>query len=73
MTLLPTPVTASAAAAGYSNYKIQLLGRWRSNCHKLYIKLPVHRILSLSTAMHWVQPQDTSFDPLALCGVQVIS
>jgi hypothetical protein len=64
---------SSTAAASYSNYKIQLLGRWRSDCHKLYIELPVHHILSLSTAMHWVQPQDTSFDPLALRGVQVIS
>ncbi|KAJ6536092.1 hypothetical protein B0H19DRAFT_914985, partial [Mycena capillaripes] len=27
-----------AAAAGYSDYEIQLLGRWRSDSYKLYIE-----------------------------------
>ncbi|KAH0580494.1 hypothetical protein H2248_012574 [Termitomyces sp. 'cryptogamus'] len=45
--------TASAAAAvGYSDYKIQLLGRWRSDSYKLYIENDPSRILHLSSLLH---------------------
>ena len=42
----------SAAAVGYSDYEIQLLGRWRSDAYKLYIDVPDARILHLSSRLH---------------------
>ncbi|PIL25565.1 hypothetical protein GSI_12373 [Ganoderma sinense ZZ0214-1] len=45
---------SSAAAAGYADFEIQLLGRWRSDAYKLYIDVPRERILHLSHRLHWV-------------------
>lgn len=39
----------SAATAGFSDYEIQLMGRWKSNSYKLYIDMPKDRLLSLSS------------------------
>lgn len=47
-------MATSAATAGYSDYEIQLLGRWRSDAYKLYLDVPRERILALSAALHVV-------------------
>lgn len=39
----------SAASVGYSDFEIQLLGRWRSDCYKLYINTPPDCTLHLSS------------------------
>lgn len=54
---------SSAAAAGYSELEIQLLGRWRSDAYKLYIDVPVNRLLSLSTRLHLDAPDAPPFVP----------
>ena len=41
----------SAAAVGYSDYEIQLLGRWCSNAYKLYIDVPTTHVLHLSSLL----------------------
>jgi hypothetical protein len=59
--------TASeAAATGFSNYEIQLLGRWRSDAYKLYIENPISRILHLSKQLHMAHPYSIPFEPPAL-------
>lgn len=57
---------SSAGAAGFSDYEIQLLGRWRSDAYKLYIDVPTPRILQMSSLLHWVQPSATAYVPPAL-------
>ena len=47
---------SSAAAAGYSNYELQLLGCWRSDAYCLYINVPADRLLALSAQLHWAIP-----------------
>ncbi|KAF5387550.1 hypothetical protein D9757_006561 [Collybiopsis confluens] len=57
----------SAAAAGYSDYEIQLLGRWRSDAYKLYIDVPVDRVLHLSARLHVAAAAPAQLpEPLAL-------
>lgn len=48
---------SSAAAAGYADFEIQLLGRWRSDAYKLYIDVPQERILHLSHRLHWAEAE----------------
>ncbi|KAK6987608.1 DNA breaking-rejoining enzyme [Favolaschia claudopus] len=55
-----------AAAAGYNDYEIQLLGRWRSDAYKLYIENPISRILHLSKQLHMAHPHSVPFEPPAL-------
>jgi integrase len=55
-----------AAAAGYSDYEIQLLGRWRSDSYKLYIENSTTRILHLSCQLHMAHPHSVPFEPPAL-------
>jgi integrase len=55
-----------AAAAGYSDYEIQLLGRWRSDAYKLYIETSLSRILHLSSLLHMDHPHSIPFEPPAL-------
>ncbi|PPR00185.1 hypothetical protein CVT26_009053 [Gymnopilus dilepis] len=43
---------SAAAAVGYAEHEIQLLGRWRSDAYKLYIDVPRDRILGLSAHLH---------------------
>ena len=57
---------SSAAAAGFSDYEIQQLGRWCSDSYKLYVGIPQHRILSLSSHLHWVVPHGQPFEPPSL-------
>jgi len=57
---------SSAAAAGYSDYEIQLLGRWRSDAYKLYIETNHQRILHLSSLLHMDQTQYVPFEPPSL-------
>ena len=57
---------SSAAAAGYSDYEIQLLGRWRSDAYKLYIDIPHDRILHLSSRLHLALAPAQSPEPLSL-------
>lgn len=57
---------SAAAAAGYSDYEIQLLGRWRSDAYKLYIETSPQRILHLSFLLHMDHPQLVPFKPPAL-------
>ncbi|KAF5393592.1 hypothetical protein D9757_000002 [Collybiopsis confluens] len=57
----------SAAAAGYSDYEIQLLGRWRSDAYKLYLDVPVGRLLHLSARLHVAAAAQAQLpEPLAL-------
>lgn len=49
---------SAAAQAGYSDYEIQLLGRWRSDAYKLYIESDTRRLLQLSALLHWAPPSD---------------
>lgn len=57
---------SEAAAAGYNDYEIQLLGRWRSDSYKLYIENPISRILYLSQQLHMAHPHSVPFEPPAL-------
>ena len=57
---------SEAAAAGYSDYEIQLLGRWRSDAYKLYIETSLNRILHLSSLLHMAHPHSIPFEPPAL-------
>ncbi|KZP10731.1 hypothetical protein FIBSPDRAFT_962818 [Athelia psychrophila] len=59
---------SSAAAAGFSDYEIQLLGRWRSDAYKLYIEADSSRIICLSSLLHWVHPQSAPYEPPVLHG-----
>jgi len=52
--------------AGSSNYEIQLLGQWRSDAYRLYLDIPHHRILSLSSCLHWAIPHGQLFKPPSL-------
>lgn len=56
----------SAASVGYSDYEIQLLGRWRSDAYKLYIDVPSDRTLHLSSRLHLALTPLPAPDPLAL-------
>ncbi|KAF5355210.1 hypothetical protein D9757_014770 [Collybiopsis confluens] len=57
----------SAAAASYSDYEIQLLGRWRSDAYKLYLDVPVGRLLHLSARLHVAAAAQAQLpEPLAL-------
>lgn len=56
----------SAAIAGYSDYEIQLLGRWRSDAYRLYLDVPQHRIIHLSSRLHWASAPAQPFEPPAL-------
>ncbi|KAJ7733397.1 DNA breaking-rejoining enzyme, partial [Mycena maculata] len=56
---------SEAAAAGYSDYEIQLLGRWRSDSYKLYIENSPSRILYLSYQLHLAHPHSVPFEPPA--------
>jgi integrase len=57
---------SEAAAAGYSDYEIQLLGRWRSDSYKLYIENSPARILHLSYLLHMAHPHSVPFEPPSL-------
>ncbi|KAF9442894.1 hypothetical protein P691DRAFT_680611, partial [Macrolepiota fuliginosa MF-IS2] len=54
---------SAAAAVGYTDHKIQLLGRWHSNTFKLYIDVPKDRILSLSSCLHLATAQSLVLEP----------
>jgi hypothetical protein len=43
---------SSAAAVGYADHEIQLLGCWHSDAYKLYINIPRDQVLGLSTHLH---------------------
>ena len=57
---------SAAAAVGYADHEIQLLGRWRSDAYKLYIDVPKDRILGLSACLHSAILSAEPFEPLAL-------
>lgn len=57
---------SSAAAAGYSDFEIQQLGRWRSDAYRLYIDMPRDRVLHLSSRLHLADPHAQPFEPPAL-------
>jgi hypothetical protein len=57
---------SAAAAVGYADHEIQLLGRWRSDAYKLYIDVPRDRILGLSARLHLAAPHTQPFVPLDL-------
>jgi len=42
----------SASAAGLSPDEIQSLGRWRSDCYKIYIDTPTDKLIKLSSRIH---------------------
>jgi hypothetical protein len=64
---------SAAAAAGYSDYEIQLLGRWRSDAYKLYIESDPKRILHLSSLLHMAHPHLTPYEPPALRGFTALA
>ncbi|KNZ77989.1 hypothetical protein J132_02632, partial [Termitomyces sp. J132] len=57
---------SAAAAAGYSDYEVQLLGRWHSDSYKLYIKNDSSQILHLSSLLHMAFINLTPYKPPAL-------
>ncbi|GLB44025.1 hypothetical protein LshimejAT787_1502090 [Lyophyllum shimeji] len=57
---------SAAAAAGCSDYEIQLLGRWRSDPYKLYIEFDSHRLYHISSSLHWVHPPSGTYESPAL-------
>lgn len=63
----------SAASVGYSDFEIQLLGRWRSDCYKLYIDTPPDRTLHLSSRLHLALAPPPVLDPLALPWAPVLA
>ncbi|KNZ71542.1 Integrase/recombinase xerD like protein, partial [Termitomyces sp. J132] len=64
---------SEAAATGYSDYKIQLLRRWRSDTYKLYVENDTNRILQLSFLLHLAHTQITPFEPPALRGFTALA
>jgi hypothetical protein len=46
----------AAANAGFTEYEIQMLGRWQSDSYKLYVESSRSRILNLSARLHWAVP-----------------
>jgi len=46
----------AAGSVGYSDYEIQQLGRWSSDCYRIYIDVPEDRILRLSAQLHGPSP-----------------
>ncbi|KNZ81095.1 Integrase/recombinase xerD like protein, partial [Termitomyces sp. J132] len=64
---------SEVAATGYSDYKIQLLGRWRSDAYKLYVENDTNRILQLSFLLHLAHTQMTPFEPPALWGFTALA
>jgi hypothetical protein len=56
----------AAAAVGYSDYEIQLLGRWRSDAYKLDIDVPAARVLHLSSRLHLASASTPVPDPPVL-------
>jgi hypothetical protein len=57
---------SSAAAAGFTEFEIQQLGRWRSDAYKLYIDASRPRLLNLSARLHWAVPTAPPFEPPSL-------
>jgi hypothetical protein len=57
---------SSAAQAGFTEYEIQQLGRWRSDAYKLYIDASRPRLLNLSARLHWAVPAAHPFEPPSL-------
>jgi hypothetical protein len=57
---------SSAAAAGFHDFELQQLGRWRSDAYKLYIEPNRHRLLSLSARLHWAVPNAQPPEPPSL-------
>ena len=57
---------SAAAAVGYADHEIQLLGCWRSDTYKLYIDVPKDRVLGLSACLHIAILSAEPFEPLAL-------
>jgi hypothetical protein len=57
---------SSAAAAGYQDHEIQLLGRWLSDAYKGYIDIDENRLHHLSNSLHWVLPHTGTYEPPAL-------
>ena len=57
---------SAAAAVGYTEHEIQLLGRWRSDAYKLYIDVPKDRVLGLSARLHLAVLPAQSPGPLSL-------
>lgn len=58
--------TSAAAVVGYSDYEIQLLGRWQSDFYKLFIENDLNQILHLSSLLHLAYPYLVPFEPLTL-------
>lgn len=58
----------TAAAAGFTEHDIQVLGRWSSDSYKLYIQSSSSRILFLNSQLHHrvLSSAATPFDPLSL-------
>jgi hypothetical protein len=57
---------SSAAAAGFHDFELQQLGRWRSDAYKLYIEPNRLRLLSLSARLHWAVPNAQPHEPPSL-------
>jgi hypothetical protein len=57
---------SAAAAVGYADHEIQLLGCWCSDTFKLYIDVSHDHILGLSACLHLAVPNAQPFIPLAL-------
>ena len=57
----------TVAEAGFTEYEIQMLGRWRSDAYKLYIESSRSRILNLSARLHWAVPTAQPPRHPALC------
>ena len=54
----------TAAAAGYLKWAIQALGRWSSDCYRIYIRMPESTSKSLSQALANMSLEITTpFDP----------
>ncbi|KIJ28408.1 hypothetical protein M422DRAFT_270266 [Sphaerobolus stellatus SS14] len=54
------------SAAGFCDFEIQQLGRWRSDAYKLYIEPNRARLLMLSSRLHGPVPVAQNPEPSAL-------
>ena len=53
----------TAAAAGHPRWLIQAMGRWTSDCYKVYLRIPDQTRISVSADMASTKVVGGTYDP----------